>query len=420
MAFGFTSPSMPGLSPAYAVNANPTFQSFGGAYTGLPAGWSDWENGSTTTNTRDASGAWNAGIAGLAVTDGGVAAYLGGASATNPAWPGVGFYVLEADIYLSSGALTGAGVYVQFDDVTFATQIETALLDFTTDPDISGTVRGAGVAGARYQFKKLVQSKNPAGVAAVLYAMSHWDGFGHSIASANLICWYKCGIRPATTAEIAAGNAQYGLPVFPLLPGQSITVSKAPKWSTKVKRAASGRERRTALWPYPLWQFELSHDVVRHRPTNDELAALWAFHNTVQGQYLPWLFLDPTDCQNYDPLGAASQTPGFLGTGDGATTTFQVQRYLAAASQAGTAGVLEPVYAPFGMQVFVNGTATTAYSIGPNGKLTFAAAPAAGAVLTWTGYFYFGCRFLQDDLTFEQLASQLWSGKAIKFTSLRV
>jgi uncharacterized protein (TIGR02217 family) len=245
--------------------------------------------------------------------------------------------------------------------------------------------------------------------------MSHWNGFG-SEAAANQLNWYQCSIRPATLAEIAAGNAQFGLPVFPILPGQSITVSKAPLWSTKVKRAASGRERRTALWPYPLWQFEISHDVVRHRPTNDELAALWTFFNTVQGQYQPWLFLDPSDFSNLDPLGTVSEFPTTFATGDGATTTFQITRYL---SNGLLASVSEPVYAPFGMTVFINGTATNAYSMSGIGKITFASPPAAGAALGWQGYFYFGCRFLQDDLTFEQIVSQLWSGKTLKFTSLR-
>ena len=50
-----------------------------------------------------------------------------------------------------------------------------------------------------------------------------------------------------------------GLSVLPYLPGQAVTVTKAPMWSTEVVRTASGRERRTAYWPYPLWQFELGY-----------------------------------------------------------------------------------------------------------------------------------------------------------------
>jgi hypothetical protein len=53
------------------------------------------------------------------------------------------------------------------------------------------------------------------------------------------------------------------------------------------------------------------------------------------------------------------------------------------------------------------------------GVVTFAAPPAAGHTLQWFGYFYFGCRFLQDDLGFEQIVQQLWAGKSLKFTSIR-
>jgi len=402
MAFTYIPTSMPGIGANYALNPNPRFN-LPSPSVGLPTGWQNWNNGAGAINGVDAGGVWNSAIAGGAAADGGIESLLG---PTAPApFPGLGWYVLEATVYISSGALTGAGVLAQFDDAAYATQLEYGLIDFTIDLDSSGVAPGAGTPGATYAFKKLVQVANPGSVACILYAMSHWDGFGHSIAAANLLDWYQCSIRPATLAEIAAGNGQYGLPVFPLLPGQSITLGKAPRWSTKVKRAASGRERRTALWPYPLWQFELSHEVVRHRPSNDELAALWSFFNTSQGQYQPWLFLDPSDYQQ--------ASPQVFATGDGSTATFQIGRTFTQAEP-------EPVYAPFGMTVFINGTATTAYTMAANGKITFSGPPAAGAVLTWTGCYYFGCRFLADDLTFEQLVSQLWSGKSVKFTSLRV
>lgn len=401
MAFTFTPSSMPGIGAGYALNPNPRF-SLPSPGVGAPTGWQSWNNGAGTINGVDPSGVRNSAIAGGAAADGGIETLLG-PNASAP-FPGVGWYVLEASVYLVSGALTGAGVLAQFDDAAYSTQIEYGLIDFTADLATSGIAPGAGAPGNTYAFKKLIQVANPASVACVLYALSHWDGFGHSIASANLLDWYQCSIRPATLAEVAAGNGQYGLPVFPLLPGQSVALSKAPRWSTKVKRAASGRERRTALWPYPLWQFELSYEVVRHRPSNDELAAMWLFFNTIQGQYQPWLFLDPSDYQQTNAQ--------VFGIGDGSTTTFQIAR-------AFTQTAAEPVYAPFGMTVFINGTAATAYTMAGNGKIVFSTPPAAGALLSWAGYYYFGCRFLADDLTFEQLVSQLWSGKSVKFTSLR-
>jgi uncharacterized protein (TIGR02217 family) len=193
-----------------------------------------------------------------------------------------------------------------------------------------------------------------------------------------------------------------GLPVLPFLPGQSPSLTKTPTWSSKVKRAGSGRERRTALWPYPLWSFELSYEVIRHRPTADELAALWEFFNVAQGQYRPWLFVDPSDNQ------VAGQP---FATGDGATTTFQLTRAIRSWS--------EPVYGVYAPSVEIAGIPTTAFTIIPNGAIAFTTAPASGAALTWSGYFYYGCRFSQDTAGFEQIVAQLWSGKSVKFVSVR-
>jgi uncharacterized protein (TIGR02217 family) len=195
------------------------------------------------------------------------------------------------------------------------------------------------------------------------------------------------------------------LAVLPYLPGQAVAVSKAPLWSTKVIRTASGRERRTPLWPYPLWQFELQYEVVRHRPTAAELFAMWEFFNVAQGQFGSWLFVDPSDNQ------IVSAAPFQFATGDGSTKVFQLTRPVNS--------FVEPVYDVFSPTILDNGSAAGAHSIGGNGVVTFTTAPTAGHALTWYGYFYFGCRFLQDALSFEQIVSLLWSGKSLKFTSLR-
>jgi hypothetical protein len=220
-----------------------------------------------------------------------------------------------------------------------------------------------------------------------------------------------------------------GLPVLPFLPGQAISIAKAPKWSTQVVRTASGRERRTAYWPYPLWQFELQYEVIRHRPIQAELIALWEFFNVMQGQHLPFLFVDPTDCQiptcalldsDGNPLtdssgailtdGSATPLGVQFAVGDGATTTFQLTRFMGSWQ--------EPVFAAYAATILDDGGLAGANTIA-DGAVTFSVAPAAGHVLSWFGYFYFGCRFAQDDLGFEQIVQQLWAGKSLKFTSLR-
>ncbi|HEY2710060.1 MAG TPA: DUF2460 domain-containing protein [Caulobacteraceae bacterium] len=235
-----------------------------------------------------------------------------------------------------------------------------------------------------------------------------------------------------STLPTAIWSGADGLPVLPFLPGQAIAVTKAPKWSTEVIRAASGRQRRTAYWPYPLWDFELQYEVIRHRPTADELAAMWEFFNVAKGQFASFLFVDPTDCAvptsvlqdpaTGNPLtdpstGAFLTDPGSavglgfqFGVGDGATRTFQLSRFVRS--------WFEPVYATFNVGIADNGAPAGAFTVAA-GQVTFTTAPAAGHTLQWFGWFYFGCNFTQDDLGFVQIVTQLWEGKSLKFTSNR-
>ena len=220
-------------------------------------------------------------------------------------------------------------------------------------------------------------------------------------------------VPPSAVTALPSGiwSGTQGLPVLPILPGQNPTVTKAPLWSTEVIRSASGRERATAYWPYPLWQFELSYELLRttaapSKPSVDELRTMWEFFNVMQGKFSPFLFVDPTDCQ------VLSTAQASFGTGDGSTTVFQIQRQINSWS--------EPVYDVYQPVIYNNGTVVSSgITFSPNGVVTFTTPPLAGHALTFSGYFYFGCRFLQDDLSFVQIVNALWSGKSLKFTSLR-
>lgn len=213
-------------------------------------------------------------------------------------------------------------------------------------------------------------------------------------------------IPPTTLTNLPTGiwSGVDGQPVLPYLPGQLPSVNKAPLWSTNVKRAGSGRERRTAHWTYPLWQFELQYEVIRHRPTLDEIFTMWEFFNVAQGQAGDWLFVDPSDCQ------ILQTSPATFATGDGATKVFQLYRPINS--------FIEPIFGAYLPTILDNGSAAGAHTVSA-GVVTFTTAPAVGHTLSWYGYFYFLCRFLQDDATFAQIVAQLWEGKSLKFTSIR-
>ena len=193
--------------------------------------------------------------------------------------------------------------------------------------------------------------------------------------------------------------------IFPILPGQMFPSLKTPLWKTKIKTATSGRERRRKQWSYPRWRIKISHEVVRDVAGSNELARLFAFVNLHAGQYLEFSYFDTYDNAVVDQA---------FGTGDGTTTVFQLQR------TGGDGAILftEPVLSAPVVSVKVNGT-TTAVTVGANGLVTFASAPAAGAALTWTGTFMFLVRFEEDELSASQLMQGFWSQSGLSLITVK-
>lgn len=193
--------------------------------------------------------------------------------------------------------------------------------------------------------------------------------------------------------------------VFPSLPGLTWSVLKTPKWKTITQESASGKEIRQALMSYPLWEFTLKFSVLRGDNGYTEMQTLAGFFNARQGMYDSWLFDDPSD----DTVSAQS-----FGTGDGATTAFQLIRTMG--------GFNEPIQNVNGApSIYINGVLqASGYTVGSTGIVTFTSAPAIGAALTWSGSFYFRCRFLQDLAEFDQFAKNLWAMKSIKFQSVKL
>lgn len=188
------------LSATYAqgsqgsINSSATFADNANA-TGVPTNWNNWENGSGTRVSGISPQPYAFQLVGGAGASAGIYGPLTGRIAT-------GWYVIEADVTLNSGALTGAGVYIDWNDGGVS-------LTFSTDVDINGAVIGAGTTGQLYRFRKLVQVTKSTTFNG-MYAMSHWAGHG-SIAAANDITWHRCALRAASQPEIEARQAKLDL-----------------------------------------------------------------------------------------------------------------------------------------------------------------------------------------------------------------
>jgi uncharacterized protein (TIGR02217 family) len=200
--------------------------------------------------------------------------------------------------------------------------------------------------------------------------------------------------------------------VLPALLGQGWSVKKVPTFQTRIQRAVSGRELRALDYPYPLWQFALTYDVLRDEAAPQaDLRTLMGFFMACQGAYATFLYDDPTDDRIAGQL---------IGTGDGATTVFQLQRSFGAPD--GIA-FTEPITAPNVVDaIYLDGVVQPAsgWSVDPaTGLLTFAAPPAPGLQVDADFSYYFRCRFISDAYSFENFMFRLWSLKKLDFISVR-
>ncbi len=197
---------------------------------------------------------------------------------------------------------------------------------------------------------------------------------------------------------------------MPFAPAGSATwpIKKTPSYKTIIQTPASNRgEARFSLTPWPIWLFEYDFSYLKGDigVASSALQNLVGFFGAVQGSFASWLFMDKWD---------NAVTQAYFGTGDGSTTVFQLSRNIA--------GMTDVIQNISGIPaLFANGAAiaTSAYSISSTGVVTFTSAPAAGAVLQWTGNFFFRCRFEEDDLAdLDEFMYQLWELKSLKFRSI--
>lgn len=182
--------------------------------------------------------------------------------------------------------------------------------------------------------------------------------------------------------------------------------SKTPMYSTIIQKPVSGRgEIRASLQPYPLWKIE--YQCIFARGSEQDAGVyqyMLGFFMSAGGQFSDFLYLDPND--NY-------VANDFFGIGDGSTQNFQLTHTIGI----GTDIVQNVNGTPV---IFVNGSVAdpSTYSISYNGIVQFNTAPANGAVLTWTGQYYYRVRFGDDSTTFEQEFNQIWNNGKITLQSV--
>lgn len=157
-----------------------------------------------------------------------------------------------------------------------------------------------------------------------------------------------------------------------------------PSFQTQIVQMVNGRENRNA-----------QHDNVRHQfsapfqnITREAYRNIKQMHLVCKGMLRCFKFRDELDFEATDEL---------FGYGDGVETEFQLRKIstVDGVSCERLVFVIED-----GASIKVNGVVTAATIDQDRGIVTFAAAPASAAALTWSGMFAVWVRFNQDYLPF--------------------
>lgn len=198
---------------------------------------------------------------------------------------------------------------------------------------------------------------------------------------------------------------------FPRKIGQ--TAQGGAAFSTTLNQGFSGFEHRNRNWAVALHQWTVTV-ISQQNPTStaiSDLDILRAFHYVVSGQGDGFRFFDATD------FSALAQV---IGVGDGATTTFQLAKVYTAGNRSYSRTITKPIVGAVGdytgvalgtdtVVVYDNGAPQThnplTYGAGggvqytldyTTGIVTFAAAPAAGHIITADFHFHTPVRFGSD------------------------
>jgi hypothetical protein len=147
--------------------------------------------------------------------------------------------------------------------------------------------------------------------------------------------------------------------------------------------------------------------------SQSEYQYLVGFYLAVQGAFDSFLYWDLKDNQ---------VTNCYFATGNGVATEWQLTRNIGIGVDIVQAPIIPgPSVAPF--TIYANNTALSAsgYTV-QNGLVEFISPPANGAILTWSGQYYYRLHFLEDSLSDLQMSMDykggLWELDSLKMESV--
>lgn len=193
------------------------------------------------------------------------------------------------------------------------------------------------------------------------------------------------------------------VPVFPTLVGLSWPVKRTPIFNNTRVQANWGRRAVAPNRVLPIWSYELEFSILRSDAGYLEFQQLLNIYLGTLGGARYFSFNDQND-------NAVVNEPA--GLGDGTSTRFELVRAIPGI------GFAEPIRSFNGApRIFVNSIEVFNWSIDSTGILVFTGPPGAGAAITWTGAYYWLCRFDEDQLPLSNFLKNWWECKSVKFST---
>lgn len=169
--------------------------------------------------------------------------------------------------------------------------------------------------------------------------------------------------------------------------------SGGPERRTEIVATGSGAEERNSRWAHSRRRYNAGFGVT----SLDDIHRVVAFFEERRGRLHGFRWKDHADFKSCAPGAAVTPLDQLIGTGDGATTRFQlVKRY-----GSGLRDYLRPITRPVAgsLRVAVAGQEVTGFGLdAATGLVTLDTAPAAGAEVTAGFLFDVPVRFDTDEL----------------------
>lgn len=178
----------------------------------------------------------------------------------------------------------------------------------------------------------------------------------------------------------------------------AFTSQGGPQRQSQVVYLGSGTRATNARWAGSIG----SWDAVYGKKTLNELDVVGTFFEARNARLIGFRFKWAQDFRSCPPTNIPTPTDQQFGTGDGATTVFQLTKKYTSGPSTYTKTIFKPVAGT--VQIANNSSlvAPSGYTLDTTtGLVTFGAAPAAGHKLTWGGEFDRPVQFGMDKLVIE-------------------